>query len=287
VLRAVWYVPDVSQIASARLLLALLAAPATPPSPSPPPERHLTLAGEAPAEIHIAAEQSTVILFDDALVPAETRVEGASVPMLVTERAVVLFPSRELRAGAESVLSAGLIDGARVRLSLVFWPEGADVRVRIHRSPLPESAEDLRARLERCEHSQQGVEDIARYLLAHGSLDGLFSPRLPVEHVSDEREDAVIENAVDDQASGVTYLLLRLLSPRPFSVLRVQLTDAGGRELRVLHALPEHPSVAANEPTGLVLAYEPPSRSGLPAIHLYGSDGRVIELRARDASPPR
>jgi len=275
----------VTHIGPIWLLLVLLAAPDAPPVPGALPERQLVIRGETPAEIHIAAGQSSVLLFDAAPVPTETRIEGVPVPLLVTEQGVVLFPSRNLQQGEESVLSVSLVDGTRLRLSLVSRPGSADLRVRIHRAPPPNSVEDLRARLERCEGSPQGVEAVARYLLEHGSLDGIFSPRSASKPVSPSRKEVTLDRAVDDRASGISYLRLRLTPSQPFAVLRVRLTDAGGNELRVLRVLPESLSLAAGELAAMVIAYEPGSGSDVPILSLHGADERVLELIPTNGAP--
>jgi len=282
-----WYIPEVTHVGPAWLLLALLASSGASVPPSPPRERQLFIAGEALAEVHIAAGQPTAVLFDTAPRGDETRVEGTEMPLLVTERGVVVFPSRDLGPGENVVLSVGLRDGTRVRLALVSRPDNADVRVRVHRAPGADSTDDLRTRLERCERAQGSVDAVARYLLEHGSVDGLISSRSIQESPVDFEEGAVIQGAADDHASGISYLLLRLKASRPLSVRQIRLTDASGRELHVLRALPESLSFPANEVRQIVIAYESSAESALPSVHLSVSDGSVLDFSPRDTVPAR
>jgi len=264
------YVPHVSKRNLRLFFLVLLGLLPARALPAEPPERVVRVTGDTAEPVHLAAGRATALTFETAPRSDDTKLEGASVPFLVTEAGVVLFPAREAPASASAVLVVGLPEGARIRVPLTFVPGAADARVRLVRARATADPEASAAPLPQCE-SPPSDDALARYLLEHGSDSSPLRFR-DATQVWGEAGPVTFVQLVEDHAAGRAHLLLRARRQQPLAVLRWTLTDAADQEVPVLQVLSEDLTVPADRDAYVVVSFR------------LGNEPRTLHLQLTDGS---
>ncbi|MBN1206456.1 MAG: DUF2381 family protein [Myxococcaceae bacterium] len=240
-------------------------------------EREVAVAG-TPAEIHVAPDVPTLLLFPADIQKKTLTVDESRIRVVDTgARSIIVQAKEDYRPDEREELEVFFADGkapARAAFVLVMDPADVDIRIDVKRPTLPAAG---------CPPEAPRADPLPEDFVLKGYVDRRGIPTAPFKGTTDDAQGLKSDRGVSYRGNGWVLFdiaISNLPGRPPFSPRAATLTGKGGETLRALRVKAERDAIVPGESVRVVVvADEPPLSAGLVfTLEVRGEDGRSLVI---------